>query len=1119
MRFSSQYATRICALSLVLTLGVGSFPLQVFAEKEDTSVLQPVETTLATDGSSEGLATSVTSTESDTIDKTDAAPAAAPLATSVSTAPEMRSGTIITPHLSVEAQVNTTKVRVRVDNVEELIQTNTADTLRLHAEMLYKDKVVRQVSQELPLTPELAQGVAVDLKDFGKFELHASFVKGGVPVHQQDQTIGVVADSYVIAPVSASLPTAFFSLNLWGGQSVRSQGPVIALLERPSAWNWDALPQPEGDTYGVYGLPYLSHSEIRLQPGTVQEASDLFRSRADMVADYVGELLSLKPDSKINLWCVDYYSGLIQRIIYANRVPAQNYTITLLSDGSWSYAMFEYKYQGDNPQGMHEVLKKNWADAKAYAYTHGKVEESYRDWVAAHQSFWALVDLEPNAQWWITRKALVKSPNDGNAFGSATIQNNKIVQVNIANLLKNNIATSDKNIREFKALYNFNDDYFAKAQASGKDVMLFLGGQVQNEIAFLDYARLTMSYYGDAYSYYYKGHPGTPTALSPVKQAQLKELSVEDVESSIAAELILFFNPSIYLSGYTSSTYASVPDGMAKGMFEMRKSYGISQPQFRNMDFWASRMDTITEPELKALSVSGHICYLVEFSDAIIAREGYEVAVWDASASRMLFYKKQNGAYVLIKDDSGISQKSTLPAGEYIIKPQVGGTGVLDVTFGHTGDGGNVALYEHNNTPAQRWQISYDAEGLATIKAVHSGKVLDVTWGSTTPGTNIQQWTSNDTLAQKWQILSNGDGTYRIVSALDPSKVLDIYCGWSGNYTNVQLWENNNTNAQRFLFLSTEGVTDPGTTSLDATDYQLVPASDTSQTLEIPYWGWQPQAQFMLNAHIAATTQTFTFTKLDNGFYHIVNTYNGLALDMPEGAFLPGSRVYQNTADPSKRSQQWKLTSDTQGVLRLQNAYTSLFLDLNPSRTGVVASQIHAGESQRWHLLKVATPLPQNLGELAQAEQGKIKPGIYELVSEINQGKSLDVWAASHANMAQIQLWDRNNTYAQRWNITIDDAGFATFTSLVSGKALDVAWGQIYAGAPVWQYESNGSKAQKWVPVVVGQQNNEVTVTLVSALHQGLALDVWAGQDANGTAVQLWWRNGSAAQRFKLIPR
>ena len=66
------------------------------------------------------------------------------------------------------------------------------------------------------------------------------------------------------------------------------------------------------------------------------------------------------------------------------------------------------------------------------------------------------------------------------------------------------------------------------------------------------------SIYGDDYLYYYKGHPNTPAGMYPQKQEQLDRLGLTDVDSSVAAELILFFNPEIGLSGYVSSTYLSL---------------------------------------------------------------------------------------------------------------------------------------------------------------------------------------------------------------------------------------------------------------------------------------------------------------------------------------------------------------------------------------------------------------------------------------------------------------------------------------------------------------------------------------------------------------------------------
>ena len=112
--------------------------------------------------------------------------------------------------------------------------------------------------------------------------------------------------------------------------------------------------------------------------------------------------------------------------------------------------------------------------------------------------------------------------------------------------------------KSLKELYRFDQDMFTDSREAGKPVMLFLGTHVPSEQHFTDYASLMMDYYGDSFQYYYKGHPGTPTALYPDKQKQLQTLGMADIDSSIPAELILFFFPDIYLCGYDSSTYLSV---------------------------------------------------------------------------------------------------------------------------------------------------------------------------------------------------------------------------------------------------------------------------------------------------------------------------------------------------------------------------------------------------------------------------------------------------------------------------------------------------------------------------------------------------------------------------------
>ncbi|MYS00563.1 ricin-type beta-trefoil lectin domain protein, partial [Streptomyces sp. SID4940] len=71
------------------------------------------------------------------------------------------------------------------------------------------------------------------------------------------------------------------------------------------------------------------------------------------------------------------------------------------------------------------------------------------------------------------------------------------------------------------------------------------------------------------------------------------------------------------------------------------------------------------------------------------------------------------------------------------------------------------------------------------------------------------------------------------------------------------------------------------------------------------------------------------------------------------------------------------------------------------------------------------------------------------------------------------------------------------------GKCVDVAAGGTANGTAVQLYDCNGTAAQQWT---VGGDGT------IRAL--GKCLDVASGGTANGTQVQLWDCNGSAAQQW-----
>ena len=555
-----------------------------------------------------------------------------------------------------EQNSGSTTVTVSLPNIDSLLATGKADTVSIAATMRYNGTITREVSQQQSLPDlKIAGGsFTMDFKDYGKFTAVAKFYKNGQLVQTGDaQTIGITADEYNIAPVSATLPVTFFSLSMWGDGNIRHNVngdivPTFLLLERPNAYNWNNLPE------GVYGLPFFTKDDLSYQPSDFGQASSLFRDRSQAMADYVADLYELNPSAKFNLYCVDYYLGLIQTILYANRIPQDQYTITILSDGSYSYSQFSSTYSDNNPAQTNEKLKAQWEQAKQNAYRNGEADWNFK-LNNPNRMLYAAVSSEPNAQWWLARPALLESTGDGNAFGKAVqADSTHVVRVFIDKKLAALQAQGDEAIAQFKSLYNFSDSYFLEATTNGKDVMLFLGTTVGNEQGtFADYARFAMTYYGDTYQYYYKGHPGSPTDFYPSKQQELANLGITDVDSSIAAELILFFYPDIYLSGYQSSTYASISNPeMAKGLFRTTKSAALASTSsdYSIMDWFMSPIDDSTDQAIKKLTSNG-TNYLVEFSDSILKTANFDIAIWNPASETITYYAKNGNGYSFVSSN------------------------------------------------------------------------------------------------------------------------------------------------------------------------------------------------------------------------------------------------------------------------------------------------------------------------------------------------------------------------------------------------------------------------------------------------------------------------------------
>ena len=141
-----------------------------------------------------------------------------------------------------------------------------------------------------------------------------------------------------------------------------------------------------------------------------------------------------------------------------------------------------------------------------------------------------------------------------------------------------------------------------------------------------------------------------------------------------------------------------------------------------------------------------------------------------------------------------------------------------------------------------------------------------------------------------------------------------------------------------------------------------------------------------------------------------------------------------------------------------------------------------------------------------------IENGIYTISSSLKQNKVLDIAGASDKNSANLQLWNKNNTNAQKFKLTYVGEGYYEIEACCSGKVLDVACSGHKCGTNVWQYQKNNTDAQRWLIKSAGNG-----YYYMMSKCNGLYLDVSGAKTRNGTNIHVWNFNGTKAQKFKIL--
>lgn len=104
-----------------------------------------------------------------------------------------------------------------------------------------------------------------------------------------------------------------------------------------------------------------------------------------------------------------------------------------------------------------------------------------------------------------------------------------------------------------------------------------------------------------------------------------------------------------------------------------------------------------------------------------------------------------------------------------------------------------------------------------------------------------------------------------------------------------------------------------------------------------------------------------------------------------------------------------------------------------------------------------------DIDTLAAENRNILADGTYTISTLLNSNYVLDVKDVSTSNGANIQLYEANDTAAQQFKVSHDSQGYVTFTNVKSGRVLDLNGAIVKDAGNIQQYTSNGTRAQKWI--------------------------------------------------------
>lgn len=162
---------------------------------------------------------------------------------------------------------------------------------------------------------------------------------------------------------------------------------------------------------------------------------------------------------------------------------------------------------------------------------------------------------------------------------------------------------------------------------------------------------------------------------------------------------------------------------------------------------------------------------------------------------------------------------------------------------------------------------------------------------------------------------------------------------------------------------------------------------------------------------------------------------------------------------------------------------------------------------------EVLTPAPAPLPTPSKPKAVSISDGWYTLTPKCAADLRLDVSGGTNGDGINIQIWQANQSNAQKFYVRSIGGGYYTISTCHDSMVLDVNKGYASNGTNVHQWHAtSNNEAQQWT----FQDAGSGYVWIVPKVSGSMRLDVYNGGSYNGVNIQIWSANDSDAQKWKL---